>query len=214
MSTIDQVLGETRVLPVLTVDRVEDAAPLADALYAGGLKVVELTLRTPAALDALRAMKAAKPDIVVGMGTVLRASDITASLNAGADFLVTPGTPASLAAALAQANALCLPGAATVSESMALLEAGFSVQKFFPAEASGGVAALKSMGGPIPAVTFCPTGGVTLASAPEYLALGNVRCVGGTWIAPKPLVNSGDWATIEANARAASSLGAPHAQPV
>lgn len=214
MSTIDQVLGETRVLPVLTVDRVEDAAPLADALYAGGLKVVELTLRTPAALDALRAMKAAKPDIVVGMGTVLRASDITASLNAGADFLVTPGTPASLAAALAQANALCLPGAATVSESMALLEAGFSVQKFFPAEASGGVAALKSMGGPIPAVTFCPTGGVTLASAPEYLALGNVRCVGGTWIAPKPLVNSGDWATIEVNARAASSLGAPHAQPV
>ncbi len=204
--TLQNILDRATVMPVLEVASVEDAAPLAEALAAGGLGVAELTLRTECAIDAMVAMKRAVPGLAVGMGTVLTPDDAKRSLDAGAEFLVTPGVTPSLLGALADLGAPTLPGVVTVSEAMTAAEAGFSALKFFPAEPSGGVAYLKSLAGPLPNIVFCPTGSITAEKAPEYLALSNVACVGGSWIANKKMIAAGDWATIQENASLAAKM--------
>jgi 2-dehydro-3-deoxyphosphogluconate aldolase/(4S)-4-hydroxy-2-oxoglutarate aldolase len=195
--------GPVPVIPVLVVEDAGRAAALARALVAGGLPVLEVTLRTPAALEAIRAM-AAVPGAVVGAGTVLSARDATAAAAAGARFAVSPGATAALIAGCAAARLPLLPGAATASEAMALLDQGFDLMKFFPAEASGGARALAALAGPLPQVAFCPTGGITAATLGDYLRLPNVLCAGGSWIAPPDAVTAGDWNRIEALARAAA----------
>lgn len=193
------------VVPVLVVTDALRAEDLARALVAGGLPVLEVTLRTPAALQAIAAM-ARVPGAVVGAGTLLTAEDVAAAKAAGASFGVSPGaTPRLLAAAEAQGLPL-LPGAATASEAMALAEAGYTALKFFPAESAGGAVALRSLGGPLPALSFCPTGGISPANARDYLALPNVMCVGGSWVAPAAAVAAEDWAAIEALAAEAARL--------
>lgn len=194
------------VVPVLVVDDVAHAAPLAEALIAGGLPALEVTLRTPAALDVIAAM-AAVPGGVVGAGTLLTPADVKAAKAAGATFGVSPGATDRLLQACEDEDLPLLPGAATSSEAMRLLERGYTTQKFFPAEANGGAPALKAIGAPIPQVTFCPTGGVSLKNAMDYLSLSNTYCVGGSWVAPKDKVLAGDWAGIEALAREAAQLG-------
>ncbi|WP_439521907.1 bifunctional 4-hydroxy-2-oxoglutarate aldolase/2-dehydro-3-deoxy-phosphogluconate aldolase [Marivita sp.] len=193
------------IIPVLVVDDARVARPLAEALVAGGLPVLEVTLRTDAALDAIREMAKVEGG-VVGAGTLLTPSDVQAAVAAGARFGVSPGATDRLLDACEAADLPLLPGAATASEAMALLERGYTVQKFFPAEASGGVPALKAIGAPIPQVRFCPTGGVSLKNAPDYLGLANTLCAGGSWVAPKDLVTKGDWKAIEELAREASQL--------
>ncbi|MCM2562397.1 bifunctional 4-hydroxy-2-oxoglutarate aldolase/2-dehydro-3-deoxy-phosphogluconate aldolase [Lutimaribacter sp. EGI FJ00015] len=193
------------VIPVLVVDSAHEAAPLAKALVAGGLPVLEVTLRTPAALDAITAM-ARVPGGIVGAGTVLTPEDVAAAKAAGARFAVSPGATDRLLAACEAAELPLLPGAATASEAMALLERGYSVQKFFPAGAIGGAKALKAIGAPLPQVRFCPTGGIGPENAPDYLALDNVLCVGGSWVAPKTLVAAGDFDAITDLARQAAAL--------
>ncbi|WP_116597561.1 bifunctional 4-hydroxy-2-oxoglutarate aldolase/2-dehydro-3-deoxy-phosphogluconate aldolase [Primorskyibacter marinus] len=193
------------VIPVLVIEDAKIARPLAEALVAGGLPALEVTLRTPAALDAIREM--AKVDGAhVGVGTLLTPEDVTAAIEAGARFGVSPGATDRILDAAEAADLPTLPGAATASEAMRLLERGYTVQKFFPAEANGGVPALKAIGSPIPQVKFCPTGGVSLKNAPDYLGLSNTLCVGGSWVAPKNLIDAGDWAGIEALAREAAAL--------
>jgi 2-dehydro-3-deoxyphosphogluconate aldolase/(4S)-4-hydroxy-2-oxoglutarate aldolase len=199
-------LFKAPVIPVLTIERVEDAVPLARALAAGGLAVIEVTLRTAAAFEALRAIAVDVPAVTVGAGTVTDSSEVASAVAAGAKFLVSPGTPRELAAALAEAPVPALPGCATVSEAMALAARGFSALKFFPAEASGGVRWLKAVAGPLPALRFCPTGGIDAANAAAYLALGNVAAVGGTWVAPADAVAARDFARITALAREAAKL--------
>ena len=196
------------VIPVLTLERAKDAVPLARALLAGGLNVIEVTLRTPAAMEAVRAIIAEVPDVIVGVGTVLKPLDVTHAVDAGADFLVSPGTPAGLVQALADAPVPALPGCATVSEAMALAAFGFPVLKFFPAEPSGGVRWLKAVAEPLPEIRFCPTGGVNGDNAAAYLALGNVLAVGGSWVAPAQAIAAGDFAGITARARVAAALRA------
>jgi 2-dehydro-3-deoxyphosphogluconate aldolase/(4S)-4-hydroxy-2-oxoglutarate aldolase len=193
------------VVPVLVLDDASLAADLARALIAGGLPALEVTLRTPAALDAIREM-AAIPGGVVGAGTLLTPKDVENAKAAGAKFGVSPGATDLILDACEANDLPLLPGVATASEAMRLLERGYTVQKFFPAEANGGAAALKAIGAPIPQVKFCPTGGVTLKNAPDYLALSNTLCVGGSWVAPKDLMAAGDWAGIEALAREAAGL--------
>ncbi len=193
------------IIPVLVVEDVSVARPLAEALVAGGLPVLEVTLRTAAALDVIREMAQVEGG-VVGAGTLLTPEDVTNAVNAGARFGVSPGATDRLLDACEAADLPLLPGAATASEAMALLERGYSVQKFFPAEANGGAPALKAIGAPIPQVRFCPTGGVSLANAPTYLGLSNVVCAGGSWVAPKDLVARHDWAAIEELAREAAQL--------
>jgi 2-dehydro-3-deoxyphosphogluconate aldolase / (4S)-4-hydroxy-2-oxoglutarate aldolase len=200
------VLAGTPVIPVLTIERAGDAVPLARALAAGGLAVIEVTLRTGAALDAVRKIAAEVPDCVVGVGTVTRPSDVLAAVDAGARYLVSPGTTAELAAALAAAPVPALPGAASVSEAMALADLGFTVVKFFPAEPSGGIAWLGAVAAPLPSLKFCPTGGIDARNAAAYLALPNVVAVGGSWPAPRQALASGDFDRITALARAAAAL--------
>ncbi|MBT8411814.1 MAG: bifunctional 4-hydroxy-2-oxoglutarate aldolase/2-dehydro-3-deoxy-phosphogluconate aldolase [Octadecabacter sp.] len=193
------------VIPVLVVDDAAIAGALATALIAGGLPALEVTLRTPAALDVIREM--AKIDGgVVGAGTLLTSADVEAAKAAGATFGVAPGATDRLLDACEANDLPLLPGAATATEAMRLLERGYSVQKFFPAEANGGAPALKAIGAPIPQVKFCPTGGVTLTNAPDYLSLSNTLCVGGSWVAPKSLVDAQDWAAITALAAEAAAL--------
>ena len=193
------------VIPVLVLDDAGTAADLARALVAGGLPALEVTLRTPAALDAIREM-ASVPGGVVGAGTLLTPKDVENAKAAGAQFGVSPGATDLILDACEDNDLPLLPGAATASEAMRLLERGYTVQKFFPAEANGGVPALKAIGAPIPQVKFCPTGGVSLKNAPDYLALSNTLCVGGSWVAPKDMMLAGDWAGIEALAREAAAL--------
>lgn len=201
-----QLVSRTPVIPVLTIERATDAVPLARALVAGGLAVIEVTLRTKAAIEAVKAIAAEVPDCVVGVGTVIRPADVVAAIAAGAKYLVSPGTPADLAAALADAPIPALPGCATVSEAMALAARGFKVLKFFPAEASGGVAWLKSVASPLPDARFCPTGGIDQRNAATYLACPNVLAVGGSWVAPKDALMAGDFPRITALARDAAAL--------
>ncbi|MDZ4096549.1 MAG: bifunctional 4-hydroxy-2-oxoglutarate aldolase/2-dehydro-3-deoxy-phosphogluconate aldolase [Paracoccaceae bacterium] len=193
------------VIPVLVIDTLAHARPLAMALVAGGLPALEVTLRTPAALDVIRAM-AEVPGGVVGAGTLLTPADVKAAKAAGAVFGVSPGATDRLIAACEDEGLPLLAGAATATEVMALLERGYTVQKFFPAEASGGASALKAIGAPLPQVSFCPTGGIGLGNARDYLALANVLCVGGSWVAPKALMEKGDWTGITALAKEATGL--------
>ncbi len=191
---------------MLIVEDVAHAAPLARALVAGGLPALEVTLRTPAALDVIAAM-AKVPGGIAGAGTLLTPEDVKAAKAAGAKFGVSPGAADALLEAAEAHDLPLLPGAATASEAMRLLARGYSVQKFFPAEAAGGVAYLKALASPLPQVRFCPTGGVSPSNAASYLGLPNVLCAGGSWVAPKDKVQAGDWAGIEALARDAARLG-------
>ncbi len=193
------------VVPVLVVENADTAEDLAKALVAGGLPALEVTLRTPAALDVIREM-AKVAGGVVGAGTLLTPKDVENAKAAGATFGVSPGATDKLLDACEANDLPLLPGIATSSEAMRLLERGYWVQKFFPAEANGGAAALKGIGGPIPQVKFCPTGGVSLKNAPDYLSLSNTLCVGGSWVAPKNLIDARDWAGITAIAAEAAKL--------
>ena len=200
------LIGRTPVIPVLTIENAAQAVPLARALLAGGLAVIEVTLRTAAALAAVKAIAAEVPETIVGVGTVTSPADIAKAVHAGARFLVSPGTPAALADALAAAAVPALPGCDSVSGAMALAERGFRVLKFFPAEPSGGAGWLKAVGEPLPGIKFCPTGGVGIANAAAYLALPNVLAVGGSWPAPLPMVNAGRFERITELAREAAAL--------
>src|SRR5437764_1615341 len=196
----------TPVVPVLTVERVEHAVPLARALVTGELKVIEVTLRTRAALEAIRSIAAQVPECVVGAGTVVGEADVAAALAAGAKYLVSPGSTAALGAALAAAPVPALPGCASVSEALALAALGFRVLKFFPAEAAGGIAWLKSVAAPCPELKFCPTGGIDFRNAAAYLALPNVVAVGGSWPAPQDAIAAGNFSRITELAREAAGL--------
>ncbi|MFG3072848.1 bifunctional 4-hydroxy-2-oxoglutarate aldolase/2-dehydro-3-deoxy-phosphogluconate aldolase [Streptomyces sp. NPDC048225] len=202
------VLDLAPVVPVVVVDDLADAVPLARALVAGGLPAIEVTLRTPAALDAIRAIAAEVPDAVVGAGTVITAEQVGEVVAAGARFLVSPGWTDTLLEAMRESGVPFLPGVSTTSEVVALLERGVREMKFFPAEAAGGTAYLKALAAPLPQARFCPTGGIGPDSAPEYLALPNVGCVGGSWMLPKDAVAGRDWGRVEALARAAAALSA------
>ncbi|NYD43408.1 bifunctional 4-hydroxy-2-oxoglutarate aldolase/2-dehydro-3-deoxy-phosphogluconate aldolase [Nocardioides panaciterrulae] len=206
MSESRSLLDRVPVVPVVVVDDPAQAVPVARALVAGGLPVIELTLRTPVALDAIRAIAAEVPEILVGAGTILTPGQAEEARAAGAQFLVSPGATPALLAGMADTGLPFLPGTATVSEVLAVLETGRTEMKFFPAEASGGAAFLSSVASPVPAARFCPTGGITAASAPAYLSLPNVGCVGGSWLTPKDALAAGDWARVERLAREAAAL--------
>ncbi|MFD5050648.1 bifunctional 4-hydroxy-2-oxoglutarate aldolase/2-dehydro-3-deoxy-phosphogluconate aldolase [Streptomyces tendae] len=202
------VLDLAPVVPVVVVDDLADAVPLARALVAGGLPAIEVTLRTPVALDAIRAIAGEVPGAVVGAGTVITPEQVADVVAAGARFLVSPGWTDVLLEAMRASGVPFLPGVSTTSEVVALLERGVREMKFFPAEAAGGTAYLKALAAPLPQARFCPTGGISPASAPEYLALPNVGCVGGSWMLPKDAVTDGDWGRVEALAREAAGLSA------
>ncbi len=201
-----EICSMAPIVPVLVVDDVRTARPLAEALVAGGLPALEVTLRTPAALDVIAEM-AQVPGGVVGAGTLVTPDDVRAAKAAGATFGVSPGATDKLIDACEAEGLPLLAGAATATEAMRLLARGYDMLKFFPAEASGGAPALKAIGAPLPQISFCPTGGVSPQNAASYLSLDNVICAGGSWVAPKDMVTSGDWAGIEALARDASKLG-------
>ena len=200
------LLGTQKVVPVLTIEALEDAVPLANALAAGGLRVIEVTLRTAAAMDACVAIAQQCPDVVLGIGTILSEQQVDDAIRVGAKFLVTPGTTRGIAERLLARRVPALPGAATVSEMLALSQLGFSELKFFPAEAAGGVDYLKSVAGPMGDLRFCPTGGIGPANAKSYLALPNVLCVGGSWVTPKSALAARDWSEITRLAAEASQL--------
>ena len=206
---IAALLARARVIPVLTVEQPTTAVPLARALVAGGLAVLEITLRTAQALAAARAIMAEVEGAVVGIGTVLTAAEMRAAGAAGARFAVSPGASASLLDAAADTGMPYLPGAATASEIQALLERGYSHLKFFPAESLGGIAALRALAAPFRQVRFCPTGGIDAAKAKNYLALDAVPAVGGSWVAPADRVAARDWAAVTELARQAATLGRP-----
>ena len=201
-----KIMALAPVIPVLTVASVEDGLAQAKALVAGGLYAIEVTLRTPSALEAIKAIANNIPDAVVGAGTIVSADQINQAVAAGAKFLVSPGTPAVLANAAAQSPVPFLPGCATASEAMALMELGFRALKLFPAEAAGGVKLLASLAAPLPNLRFCPTGGIDLEKAPEYLGLPNVPCVGGSWMLQKAALAAGDYLAVEALSRDAAGL--------
>ncbi|MFJ3805144.1 bifunctional 4-hydroxy-2-oxoglutarate aldolase/2-dehydro-3-deoxy-phosphogluconate aldolase [Streptomyces sp. NPDC090073] len=200
------VLDLAPVVPVVVLSDPADAVPLARALVAGGLPAIEVTLRTPAAPEAIRAIAAEVPDTVVGAGTVITPEQVDACVAAGARFLVSPGWTEALLTAMRGSGVPFLPGVSTTSEVVALLERGVREMKFFPAQAAGGTAYLRSLAGPLPQARFCPTGGIGAATAAEYLALPNVGCVGGSWMVPADAVAAGDWARIEELARDAAGL--------
>ncbi|MFE6946207.1 bifunctional 4-hydroxy-2-oxoglutarate aldolase/2-dehydro-3-deoxy-phosphogluconate aldolase [Streptomyces chartreusis] len=202
------VLDLAPVVPVVVIDDPSDAVPLARALVAGGLPAIEVTLRTPAALEAIGAVADAVPDAVVGAGTVITPEQARLAVTAGARFLVSPGWTDLLLEAMRASGVPYLPGVSTTSEVVALLERGVREMKFFPAEAAGGTAYLKSLNGPLPQARFCPTGGIGPATAPDYLALPNVGCVGGSWMLPADAVAARDWGRVEALAREAAGLRA------
>lgn len=207
MNTLDLV-QHGPVIPVIVIDRLEDAVPLAQALVAGGVRVLEVTLRTPVALDAIRAMTAVE-GAIVGAGTIRSAADARAAHAAGAVFGVSPGYTAEVGAACREVGLPLLPGVATASEVMAAQADGLSFLKFFPATAAGGIPMLKTLAGPFPDVVFCPTGGISLATAPDFLALPNVKVCGGSWLTPADAVKAGDWARITELAAQAQSLRRP-----
>jgi 2-dehydro-3-deoxyphosphogluconate aldolase/(4S)-4-hydroxy-2-oxoglutarate aldolase len=203
--TVDDLMAVQPVIPVITIERVEDAIPLATALAGNGLRVLEVTLRTAAALDCIREM-AKVPNAIVGAGTILSASDVTHAHKAGATFIVTPGLSAATVTASREAGIPILPGVATATELMAGLDLGLTRFKFFPAEQAGGRAMLDALRGPFGAVKFCPTGGISLDLARDYLKRPNVACVGGGWVCPKKLIDAKKWDEIGALAREATSL--------
>lgn len=204
---LTELLRLAPVVPVITIERVEDAVPLARALVAGGLRLLEITLRTPAACDAAAAIIAEAPEAVVGIGTVLTPEDLARARDLGARYALSPGATAELLDAAAESGLPFMPGVATASELMAALARGFDVVKFFPAVPAGGVAALKALAGPFPHARFCPTGGIGEENAAEWLALPNVVVVGGSWLTPAADIRAGAWDRITERARRASSLG-------
>lgn len=203
---IHDILALGPVVPVIVIQRIEHAVPLARALVAGGVRALEVTLRTPVALDAIRRIADQVPDAVVGVGTITRVQDVHDSIAAGARFGVSPGMTAPLIDAIQAASFPFLPGSMTPSEVMLRRDAGFTAMKLFPAQQAGGIGMLKALGAVFPDVRFCPTGGVDVLSAPQYLALPNVACVGGSWIAPTALVGQQRWDDITELARQATAL--------
>ena len=205
-SDMSSILNISPVMPVIVIEKLEFAVPLARVLYEGGLHVLEVTLRTSVALEAIRAIRTELPDVIVGAGTVINENSLLSSIDAGAQFIVSPGcTPSLVDAALAKGIPF-LPGVSTPSEMMELLDRGITTMKFFPAEAAGGIAMLKAIGGPMPQISFCPTGGVNPDNAKTYLELDNVACVGGSWIAPTEMVEGECWEKIRETARRAAEL--------
>ncbi len=200
------VFAASPVVPVMVIKRVEDAVPMAKALADGGITVFEITLRTPAALDAIRAIAQALPETLVGAGTVLTPEQYDAAVEAGAKFIISPGYTCTLMEHAKKGSAPLIPGVATPSEIMTALELGYDHLKFFPAEANGGAAALKAIAAPLAQVKFCPTGGVSPKNVADYVALGCVTTVGGTWMLPADAIDSGDWATITALTQKAVEL--------
>ena len=198
-----EVFAQGVVVPVMVIKELAHAVPLARALVAGGIRVLEITLRTPVAIAAIREIARAVPEAVVGAGTVTSAEDLAAVREAGAVFAISPGLTPELLDAANQGNIALIPGIATVSELMTGLQRGYDHFKFFPAEAAGGIPMLKAIAGPFPQVVFCPTGGIGLGNYREYLALGNVACVGGSWVAPAEAVARGDWGRVSQLAREA-----------
>jgi 2-dehydro-3-deoxyphosphogluconate aldolase/(4S)-4-hydroxy-2-oxoglutarate aldolase len=205
---IRDIVSAAPVMPVLVLERAADAVPLARALLAGGIRVLEVTLRTPAALEAIGAIAREVPQALVGAGTVLSRADLEAARAAGARFAVSPGATPELLAAGRDAGLPLMPGVMTPSDVVAAVAAGYQVLKFFPAVPAGGVAMLNAFAGPFPQVQFCPTGGISLASAPQFLALPNVCCVGGSWITLAAMIQAGHWSEITQLAKQASSLRA------
>ena len=207
MTAFRAAIEKAPIVPVLTVYEADHAEPLAEALAKGGPTAVEVTLRTPAALDVIRIMGEAQPDLLVGAGTIISEGDVDAALKAGSDFLVTPGTSPLLLDALGNHDGVILPGVSTTSEAMARFDEGYGVMKFFPAEAAGGANFLKSLSGPLPHMDFMPTGGITPQNAGDYLSLPNVIAVGGSWLATKDEMAKGDWAAIVEKAKDAVRIG-------
>ena len=205
---IREIVKLAPVIPVLTISEFAHAAPLARALSAGGLRVLEVALRTPVALAAIEAMRKAEPAAVIGVGTLTRAVDFAAADRVGAQFGVSPGLTPELAAAARGARFPLLPGIMTPTEVIIARNAGFNILKFFPAELAGGINMLQALGAAFPDVSFCPTGGITRTTASDYLRLTNVVCVGGSWLAPPSMLAAGDWAGIEELAREAAGLNA------
>lgn len=201
-----QIMRAGPVIPVIVIDRLEDAVPLARALVAGGVRVLELTLRTPVALRAIEAIANEVEGAIVGVGTITRAEDFVRSIKAGASFGVSPGLTPELVAAARDSGLPLLPGVMTPSEVIAARAAGFNELKLFPAQQAGGLGMLKALSGPFPDTRFCPTGGISPAMAPEFLALPNVTCIGGSWLTPREAVAAGDWPRITALAREAAAL--------
>jgi len=210
MAAIEDIVARAPVIPVVVLDAPQDAVPLAEALLAGGIGVIEITLRTQLALQAAASIAKARLDIALGIGSILDHRQLAAARDAGAQFVVTPGAPPALAQALAQMQKVdgvpALPGAATASEMLALRSLGFTHLKFFPAEPAGGAAYLKAVAGPMPDLRFCPTGGIDLEKAKAYLALPNVPCVGGSWLVPEAMIRARDWAGITAKAAEAMAV--------
>jgi len=203
---IAEIAARAPVIPVLTIERLGDAVPLARALVKGGLPVLEITFRTGVAVEALAAIARAVPEAIVGAGTVLDERQLRQAIDAGAQFGVSPGCTAALAQAVMASGLPFLPGVQTVSEALAAREQGFSLLKFFPADTAGGTGWLKAVAAPLAGLRFCPTGGIGLSTAPAYLALANVACVGGSWVAPRDAVAAGDWSRIEHLASQAAAL--------
>ena len=199
----EEILRQGPVVPVVVIHKLEHAVSLATALIAGGIRVIEVTLRTPVAVEAIRAISQDVPGAIVGAGTVTRAEELSAVAEAGAVFAISPGLTVELLQAANQGTIPLIPGISTVSELMTGMAIGYTHFKFFPAEAAGGVKMLKAIAGPFPQITFCPTGGITLDNYLDYLALSNVACVGGSWIAPQGAMDQGDWARITALTREA-----------
>ena len=206
MNNTLELAGHGPVIPVIVIQRLQDAVPMAQALLAGGVRVLEVTMRTPVALAAIEAIARAVPGAIVGAGTIRSAADARAAKDAGSLFGVSPGYSAEVGAACRDAGLPLLPGVATASEVMAAQADGLSFLKFFPATAAGGIPMLKALAGPFPDISFCPTGGITPETAPQFLALPNVRVCGGSWLTPADAVASGDWARITQLAKAASAL--------
>ena len=204
--TIDAILNLGPVMPVIVIDEAEHAVPLADALLAGGIKAIEITLRTQNALEVIRAIASERPELAIGAGTILGADQAQAAKQAGAQFAVSPGATDAVLQGCRDVDLPLLPGAATVSEMMSLAEKGYHNLKFFPAVASGGLAYVKSLASPLPHLKICPTGGITLQTAPEWLALDNIICVGGSWIAPRNMIAEGSFLAITERAAAAQAL--------
>ncbi len=200
-------LGLSPVIPVLVIDRTEDAVPIAQALFEGGLKVLEITLRTANALEVIREVSRHVPQAIIAAGTVTTPKQWHAAAQAGAHFAVSPGLTPALMQESAQAAIPLLPGVATASELMTAMDSGFECFKFFPAQQAGGVGMLKAWSGPLPQAVFCPTGGITPQTAPDFLALPNVPCVGGTWLAPLDLIQAQDWKQLQVRASAAAAHG-------
>jgi 2-dehydro-3-deoxyphosphogluconate aldolase/(4S)-4-hydroxy-2-oxoglutarate aldolase len=203
---LEAILLTAPVIPVVIIDDLADAVPLARALVAGGLPVIEITLRTAVGLDAIRAIAAEVEGAIVGVGTVIDPSQYVTAARAGARFAVSPGATAALLDAVGEAGIAPLPGVSTASEAMGLIERGYRFAKFFPAEPAGGAAFLSAIASPLPQLKFCPTGGITLESAPKYLMLPNVVCVGGSWMVNRKVIAAGDWGGITAAAAEAAGL--------